>query len=186
MSKFSFFILCIYGSLNASTHSARRLESHARVKTESLTPAEEPNFLMMMGTGVGVSDKQMGWSLNWGGLKNLDLVEPLFIGVDFAAYYWGTDFSRSDKSLTALQINASLVYQFPIFSDWFHPYMGISLGPVFSTRNEKGLSLGVSGWLKPGLLVPIADKLSLGLEPKLGVLESSFVMVGQLSGVFTW
>ncbi len=172
--------------LTTFSFGAARLPKAGVVRTESLTAPEEPMFLMTMGTGIGVADKQMGWALNWGALMSLDLVEPIYVGVDMGAYYWGTDFSRADKSLTAIQVNGTVVYQFPLLASWFHPYFGASLGPVFVTRNEKGLEMGFSGWLRPGLLVPIMDKASIGLEPKLGVLESSFVMVAQLSGVFTW
>lgn len=171
-------------SLGTTPPSGRAI-SAAPVSVEKIATgtAVEEGYFISMGTGMAVVDKYVGWIMSWGALGRIDEDWPVYVGADIGVHYWRSSPSMPSANLTGIQILGSSVYQFRGDS-FLRPYVGISFGP-FLRNAEKGLTTSAVLLARPGILFTVSEIASLGLEPRFGLFEGSFVLEGQANAVFS-
>lgn len=143
------------------------------------------NWILSMGAGLAVVDQHVGWVMHWG-MQTRALAEwPLYVGADVGVHYWNRSPAEDQNgSLTGLQALATATWQFVLSHRAAQPYLGISAGPFFRNYTDSPLGLSISAVLRPGITFPLSDAASLGIEPRIGLLEGSFLLQGQASAVF--
>jgi len=102
---------------------------------------------------------------------------PLYAGAEL-----GTFFSLGNASYGVFPILGSLYYQFEPVSA-LHPLLGAMAGPVFSTGG--GVSAGrLAVLFRPGFNIELGRRAAINIEPRFGVIGSSFVFIPQAGAIF--
>ncbi len=97
---------------------------------------------------------------------------PIYLGGEFGAYV----VTRS-PAYAMFPLLASGYVQFEL-SSGVHPLLGAMIGPVFSTSGGSSAQLEIL--FRPGLNFELGRNFVLNMEPRFGVMGSSFIFVPQL------
>ncbi len=146
-----------------------------------------------VGGGASYYNGNTGWGLTTGIGTRLTEESPIFVGVDLGFNFWSANSSLTSTSLraTGISLLPTISYGFEISGlKSVRPYMGLALGPMLNIESRTELGVDSSGsrvqfvlLLRPGVNIGISDQLSLNLEPKFGVIASSFVILPTASFV---
>lgn len=97
---------------------------------------------------------------------------PIYLGGEFGAFV-----ATGTPSYAMFPLLASGYYQFELGTG-VHPLLGAMVGPVFSTA--AGSSVQLELLFRPGFNFEVGRRFVINVEPRLGVIGSSFVFVPQL------
>ena len=101
---------------------------------------------------------------------------PLFAGVDTGSFlYTSGDFGMMFPLLASAHTRIQA-------TEKLFPVVGVALGPVFSTTG-KTVTFGM--FFKPGLNVVLNKTVELNAEPRLGLIDSTFVFAPHVGATFT-
>ncbi len=151
------------------------------VTHETIKRFEPPTYLFSLGTGIAAINESAGWVLHWGAMMRPFSTLSLYLGPDFNVHYWGTSPSVPAVTMTGIQAMASGIFAFDLPGTILRSYMGLSFGPFL--RNHGG---GPIGWSfstvgRVGMIFLVDPKLSIAVEPRIGLLEGGFVLQGLLN-----
>lgn len=140
-----------------------------------------PTYLFSLGTGLAAINDNAGWVLHWGIMVRAFTNLPLYFGPDINVHYWSTSPSSSAVTMMGVQAMASSLIAFDLPGTILRSYLGLSVGPFL--RNHGGGPIGwtFSSTARVGMLFLVDDRLSVAVEPRLGLLEGSFALSGVLS-----
>ena len=121
---------------------------------------------------------------------------PLYVGLESGYYNWSQSASSSGYSqsgtISSVPLLFTGLYAFDLpNSSPLHPYVGLALGMSFTGASASGDFLSGSGsavqfegLLRPGVALDMGSNIDLAIEPKFGILSSSFVFLPHVDVVF--
>lgn len=164
--------------------------------------AKNGGLYMYVGPGLALYDGGTGWAVNFGALTPAYEGSPLFVGADLGIDRWSTSVTQIPNasvsaSSTAFQLLPTAIYRFDIAqAPSLHPYVGLSFGPNIlvgrgsTTVNgqpavdKSSTTLYIETLFRPGVFTSLTDSVALQIEPKLGLLGSTFIFLPQVNAFF--
>lgn len=101
---------------------------------------------------------------------------PFYLGGELGAFL-----ATGSPAYAMFPLLASGYFQFEL-SSGVHPSLGAMIGPVFSTASANSAQLEVL--FRPGVNFELGRRFVINLEPRFGVMGSSFIFVPQLGVIF--
>lgn len=180
-SRSSFFVLLLATAAISASSAGAASHGHTRasVSTSSSVPME-----MNVGTLLAISGGEVwpGADFGFGARVARAGIAGFYVGGDLSNY-----FHVSDPFRWAIAVLPAAYVEF-IVSSLFHPRIGVSLGPVFEVvkgdlvanrfQDRNTVSFGLL--FKPGVNLFFSRDLALQVEPRLGVVQSSFLFAPEI------
>lgn len=122
--------------------------------------------------------------------------DSLYVGMDTGYYRFRQTVSTPSGislSLTysSIPVLASVLYRFTFGSSQLHPYIGVAAGASLSTGSFDSSSSGASSTTfvfevlsRAGLEIDLGGGISLMAEPKVGIIDGSFIFLPQVGVAF--
>ena len=175
---------------NLSAADGVKRASGEKVTSEAIPSPSSSDIFLSVGPGMAFQKGNTGWSLNAGGVRQLEPGSPIFIGADLALSMFSYSmFGAPSTGGTGLLVAPTAFYRFSFPSQtMFYPYLGLSVGPQFYFERGNGASnasVYFSALLRPGVFTKLTNQVALNLEPKFGVIGGDLVFLPQIQAVFT-
>jgi hypothetical protein len=175
----------------ASRKLASTQTTDGATTTDTMMSPSAAKFRAYIGPGIFVGGGTAGFAMNFGGAAHVTNM-PLYVGADL-----GLDFI-GDATIIQLLPTAYYMFTLPKLRHT-RLYGGLSLGPAIATAGGFAGQVGnaqvnVGGsttvlfemLIRPGAEFDLAPNLMVQVEPKFGLLSSSFVFIPQANAVYTF
>jgi hypothetical protein len=131
---------------------------------------------------------------------------PAYFGFQTGFYHWSTGGTLGfggtainiSGSASAIPLLAAGYYRFHLTDPNLQLYMGAAIGisitPASASASTNGVtgqsqsdtSVYFMGLLRPGIEFPLAEKVSLAVEPMMGLLKDQFLLMPHAAAQFVF
>lgn len=109
---------------------------------------------------------------------------PIYVGLDTGLMFYSAGVAPFSATFVGVPLMATGIYKFHIPTNpTIHPYAGLAMGIHLSFSSLSNRVL-FEMLFRPGVSFDVAKNISLGVETRFGILESSFVFNPQVGATF--
>lgn len=146
-----------------------------------------------------------GGAVDFGAFFQVSPTVPLKVGVSLGLQYWGvtttrysisTSLNRDDEAYV-FPVLPSIMYTFEV-TRVFHPYIAMSAGPALeivkttyngaadTSKNSSRSRIVFEGLIRPGIDFQFSRHFGLNVEPRVGILDGTAILVTNTAAIFSF
>lgn len=154
----------------------------ARPNTPQKRIIDFPSTKISVNPGATVYRQTDGFQTTFSVMERLHL--PLYVGIESAFMRWTPlkrpDYTGMAEGQTTIPLLATAIYRFENDSG-VHPYVGGAAGLAFSRGDiQSDTRVELLAYLRTGVDFEISQMVSIMLEPRIGILDKSFLFAPQV------